>query len=273
MYTFGFRANTIFSEQSIDWCNVHSTKSEAIDLSKNGGLDVNTLSSFASNHSDQRSSISSSCRSSKCCCSSYDCSYCSPQGSLNDESHTVDEGEDDGQQDDLTLRDEQKSLLTESSDAFQGDINPQKMTYIDDKQNENTYIVNNVDATASPTCKLHHHHHHHHAISSMRPNAIALRLPLNSSKDLGKKSWDCNNLCTKPMQFPSVVSGERKNHFAIEHIRDTNPLGTKEDSTAQGSQYYHNYFSFDYLIASYLIFRRKCIEIFIQSIFLFFLKI
>ena len=244
-----------FSEQGSEWCNVHCPKVEGMDSSKNGAFDSNTLSNCASNHSDQRSSISSSCRSSKCCCSSYDCSYCSPQGSLNEDSHAVDECEYDEQQADLIIRDEQTSLLPDCSTSFHGDVNlpktPNPLTS-DDKQSESTYIINNIDATESPTYKLHHHHHHHHNVNSTRTNVVALRLPLNSTKDLGRKSLDLgHDVCTKTIHCSSLASGGRKHQFATEHVRDIDTSGSKEDAATQGNLSYHIKNSLSILILIY----------------------
>jgi hypothetical protein len=211
------------------------------DVSKNGILDANALCSFVSNHSDPRSSISSSCRSSKCCCSSYDCSYCSPPESLNSESHTVDDGEDDTHQESIdTIRDEQKSLIpSECTDNIRGDSGVGKTStplFRDARQSENAHsVMNNVETIGSPGCKLHHHHHHHHNISSLRTNATPLRLPLNSPKDPNKKAWNfTGDLATKPNKCSSVGHVEKRNNVVIEHNINTNQVVLKDDNKCQG---------------------------------------
>merc|ERR1719436_768804 len=89
-----------------------------------------------------------------------------------------------------------KSLIPECTDNIRGDSNCRKTStplLPDEKHIENTYIMNNVDSTGSPGCKVHHHHHHHHHISSMRANPIPLRLPLHSPKEGNKKNWNVNS--------------------------------------------------------------------------------
>ena len=221
---------------------MHSLKGESTDFSKNGILDANTLCSYASNHSDPRSSISSSCRSSKCCCSSYDCSYCSPPISLNSEAHTIEEGEDDTHHDSLdTIRDEQRSLIPASKEITRVDSTGKKILTplpLEEKQHENTYTANNIDGTDSPGCKVHHHHHHHHGISSLRTSAMPLRLPLNSPNDESKKNWNfSNDVSATSNKCPTVGSVGKKNSVVIEHIKNTTQLGTKEDNKAQGALY------------------------------------
>ena len=219
-----------------------------MNSSRNGILDANALCSYVSNHSDPRSSISSSCRSSKCCCSSYDCSYCSPPMSINSEAHPSDDAEDDTNQDSIdTIRDEHKSLITsiDSNHIIRSDSNPRKTStplISDEKQSENSYpLTNNVDSSSgSPGCKVHHHHYHHHnPTSSLRTNsALPLRLPLNSSKDGNKKGTNSgSDFVPKSNKYCSVVSDDLKNSMVLQHIKDTNQYGVKENCKAQGTAY------------------------------------
>ena len=222
---------------------MHSLQDEpGTDVSKNGILDANALCSLVSNHSDPRSSISSSCRSSKCCCSSYDCSCCSPPVSINSESHTADDCEDDTHQEPIdTIRDEQKSLIPpECTDNIRGDTDSRKTStplFPDERHGENTYsVMNNIETIGSPGCKLHHHHHHHLNVSSLRTNAMPLRLPLNSPKDPNKKAWNfTSDLATKPNKFSSIGHGDNRNNVAMEHNRNTNQYVLKDDNKAQGN--------------------------------------
>ena len=186
------------------------------------GIDLETniahsIPHIANVHNHQSSSISSSCRSSKCCCSSYDCSYCSPHGSINDDSHHtgVDDFEDEAQQDDTTFADDQKTLVPLDYKAeLQSDIYLRKksgLQKVDDKQNEAVPCDSNnlVGATA----KVHHHHHHrHHLQTTAGANAMVLQLQPYSGEGKATQS-KVADVATKHTQVQSVAAG-RNSHNA-----------------------------------------------------------
>ena len=232
---------------SIEWCAMHAAKMETSDLSKNGILDAHTLCNYANN--DPRSSISSSCRSSKCCCSSYDCSYCSPVMSINSESHTDDDTNQDHSID--TVRDEQRCLLPECNDSIQAGSHvpkPSSATAVipavhtsKDKSNEISHMQNNVEAVGSPQCcKLHQHHHIHHnhpISSSLRSNAqLPLRLPLNLPQELNQKGWDfTNDLSSKYSNQYQPIPCENVCNTILPTTKEAIPFRGKDDNKAQGT--------------------------------------